>query len=197
MDTHTHDDHHCPACAAQHNTSSLAYIHVPVPRLFHRKPSFRLTFLGIATLLFSIWYATESAMCANFCRPTSCDPSSGPCTWSLDDPTSFGTALPVKLDQWTTGGFGRAQFNEAYDVVDDWVADLQDAVTGRRITDVTMASLPTAEKRRQLRRRLRKKGLVGGKGPVGDAEERVKWDAWRRARREKERAKEAGEMGYM
>jgi hypothetical protein len=197
-ETHTHDHHQCPACTARPDASALAYIHVPVPRLYHRTPTFQFTFIGLLVLLASIWYAAETTMCAKFCRPTSCDPTAGPCVWSFDDPTSFGTALPIKVDQWITGGYGRKRFDKLYEILDDAKADLVDAALGRHITDVDVNSLFTPEQRRQHRRRLRKKGLVKRKAvDAATPEEKAKWAAWHRARVESEKAKEAREMGYV
>ncbi|KAH8168782.1 hypothetical protein LIA77_10908 [Sarocladium implicatum] len=196
-ETDMNDSHHRPAYTARPETSAMAYIQIPVTRLFYREPSFRFTLLGLIFFITSLWYAAETAMCANFCRPYYCDPSSGPCVWSFDDPTSFGTALPIKVDQWVTGGYGRKRFEAIYEILDDAKEDLVDAALGRHITDVDVNMLPTPEKRRQHRRRLRNKGLVKRKS-IEDAspEDREKWAAWRRARLASERAKEAREMGY-
>jgi hypothetical protein len=195
--THTLELRDRPAYTERPDASALAYIQIPVPRLFHFKPTFRFTLLGLILFIMSAWYATESAMCANFCRPTTCDPSTGPCVWSFDDPTSFGTALPIKVDQWITGGYGRKQFEQVYEILDDAKADLVDAALGRHITDVDVNSLLTPEQRRQHRRRLRNKGLVKRRN-LADAtpEEKAKWAAWHRARVESEKAQEAREMGY-
>lgn len=168
----------------------VSYIPNPVHWLYRRKPHFRLTLLGLLTLLLSIWYAAESAMCAGFCRPVSC--GSGPCIWSIDDPT-FGIAIPVKLDQWVTGGRGRVLANQFMQEADDWIAEVIDACYGRQITEIDINSL-SFEGKRQHRRRLRKKGLV--KPRVEDPQQKAKWDEWRRARLAKERQKEAREMGY-
>ncbi|KAK0387019.1 hypothetical protein NLU13_5333 [Sarocladium strictum] len=196
-ETHTHDHDHGPACVARPEASGLAYIHVPVPRLYQHTPTFRFTLAGLLVLMVSIWYATETAMCAKFCRPTSCDPTTGPCVWSFDDPTSFGTALPIKVDQWVTRGYGRKRFGELYEILDDTKADLIDAALGRHITEVDVNSLFTPEQRRQHRRRLRKKGLLKRKyADAATPEDRAKWAAWHQARLESEKAKEAREMGY-
>lgn len=195
--THTPGHRDCPACTERPDASALAYIQIPVPRLFHLKPTFRFTLLGLILFTISAWYATESVMCANFCRPTTCDPSTGPCVWSFDDPTSFGTALPIKVDQWITGGYGRKRFEQVYEILDDARADLVDAALGRHITDVDVNSLLTPEQRRQHRRRLRNKGLVKRRNlEAAPPEEKAKWAAWHRARVESEKAQEAREMGY-
>ncbi|KAF5022503.1 hypothetical protein F66182_5475 [Fusarium sp. NRRL 66182] len=168
----------------------MSYVQLPLPELYRRKPSFRLSLLGLVLFLLATWYALESAMCAQFCRPTRC--GSTPCVWSIDDPT-FGNAIPVKLDQWTTGGRGRILADQVKQEVQDWFADVKDFYYDREITDINVNSL-SFEQKRQHRRRLRKKGLL--KPRVETPEQRAKWDAWRRERKEQERQKEAREMGY-
>ncbi|KAI1070661.1 hypothetical protein LB507_006844 [Fusarium sp. FIESC RH6] len=179
-----------PAYITHPDTKTVSYVQFPVPQLYHRKPFFRFTLLGLILFLLGSWYALESAMCAQFCRPTRC--SGTPCVWSINDPT-FGNAIPVKLDQWTTGGRGRILAGQIQEEVSDWFADMKDVFYDREITDIDVNRL-SFEQKRQHRRRLRKKGLV--KPRVQTAEQRAKWDAWRQARREQERKQEAREMGY-
>lgn len=179
------------SCTAHTNPVTASYTQLlPLPRLYKRTPSFRLTLLGFLMFFASLWYAAETAMCAKYCRPTSC--SSPPCIWSYDDPT-FGVALPVQLDQWITGGHGRVIFANMREDVEDWTADMMDLALGREMTDVDVDAL-SFEQKRQHRRRLRKKGLV--QSPSDPPEQRTKWDAWHRARVAKDKAKEAREMGY-
>jgi hypothetical protein len=179
-----------PAYITHPDAKTVSYIQFPVPQLYRRKPFFRFTLLGLILFLLGSWYVLESAMCAKFCRPTRC--SGSPCVWSVNDPT-FGNAIPVKLDQWTTGGRGRVLAEQFKEEVGDWFADMKDVFYDREITDIDINRL-SFEQKRQHRRRLRKKGLV--KPRVQTAEQRAKWEAWRQARREQERQKEAREMGY-
>lgn len=186
-----HDSHGTgPAYISHPDAKTVSYIQFPVPQLYYRKPYFRFTLLGLILFLLGSWYVLESAMCAKFCRPTRC--SSTPCVWSVNDPT-FGNAIPVKLDQWTTGGRGRILAEQVKEEVGDWLADMKDVFYDREITEIDINRL-SFEQKRQHRRRLRKKGLV--KPRVQTAEQRAKWEAWRQARREQERQKEAREMGY-
>ncbi|KAM0262743.1 hypothetical protein ACHAQJ_001537 [Trichoderma viride] len=198
---HEHHDHHspkagCPYCASPSGPSTtVTYLHLALPRLFHRNPTFRLTWLGLLVLMLSTWYAAESAMCSMYCRPTTCPASKSPCVWSFDDPTDFGTAIPIKLDQWITGGQGRQIASHAYEEAYDWVADMQDLALGRDVTEVDMETL-SAEQKRRHRRRLRKKGLVASaREPL--PEDKAKWDEWRAARLAKERGEEVREKGYV
>ncbi|KPM37190.1 hypothetical protein AK830_g9398 [Neonectria ditissima] len=189
LDAHTPDHVHCAACPTHSNPIDVSSIRLPLPPLYRRKP-FRFTFLGLVLLLASLWYAAESAMCAAYCRPTTCGDKL--CVWSFDDPT-FGTALPVKLDQWTTGGHGRVLMDKLSEDVSDWTADFLDMYHGREITQINVDAL-SFEQKRQHRRRLSKKGLL--KPRTEPPEQQAKWDAWRQARLAKERVQEAREMGY-
>lgn len=185
-----HDKHSIPAVYTTHpSTGTVSYVHLPIPRLYHRKP-FRLSLLGLLVLVLSLWYAAESAMCAMFCRPTRC--GSTPCVWSINDPT-FGTAIPVKLDQWTTGGRGRVLAEHLGEELQDWIADAMDALYDRDITKVDISGF-SFEQKRQHRRRLRKKGLVQRR--VHSPEQQAKFDAWHQTRVQRERQEEAKEMGY-
>lgn len=178
----------CPECISGPPPVSVSYVHFPVPRLYHRRPQFRLTFLGLFLTMLSLWYATESAMCTRFCRPATC--ATTPCVYSYDDPTTFGSALPIKLDQWTTGGHGRNLFNVAVDELQDWMADVDDMMHGRSIEDVHVEQLSITQRRRH-RRRLQKRGLLRSAVKTGP-EQSAKWDAWHRTRIANERAREAG-----
>ncbi|POR35942.1 Uncharacterized protein TPAR_03862 [Tolypocladium paradoxum] len=188
---HQKHEEHCPDCIAQPSLKTVAYMHLAVPRLYDTTPRFRLTLLGLVLFLLSLWYAAESAMCARYCRPTTC--STAECVYSFDDPT-FGSALPVKLDQWTTGGHGRQLLAWAAEEVQDWAADMEDAALGRSIADASLQGMSFEQKRRH-RRRLCKKGL-GASAPEPPPEQKARWDAWRRTRLAQERAREVREMGY-
>ncbi|TEA12973.1 hypothetical protein C8034_v005560 [Colletotrichum sidae] len=191
---HDHIDHdrNCPQCVGRSSSKKavrLNYLHLPVPSLFQREP-FRLTFLGIVLLLASVWYGAESVMCELYCRPTVC--STTPCVWSSTDPT-WGTALPVKLDEWTTNGWGRQVAAQLSEEASDLWADAQDFMSGIDINDIDINTLDFYGKR-QLRRRLRKKGLA--KQAAESAEDKVKWDAWHKARVASQRVRDAKDMGY-
>ncbi|OAA53784.1 hypothetical protein SPI_09229 [Niveomyces insectorum RCEF 264] len=174
----------------------VAYVQLPVPRLYRREPHAQLTLLGVLVLLVSVWLAAEGTTCALFCRPDACQ-SGQDCTWSPDDP-SFGTALPVKLDQWLTGGRGRQLATWAGDELGDLAADAWDAVAGVDIRHVDPTYFTFEEKRRH-RRRLQKKGLVRPWTPPVEALPKLK--AWRLEREalEQERARQQRlreELGY-
>ncbi|KAM3549885.1 hypothetical protein ARSEF4850_008625 [Beauveria asiatica] len=187
-ETHTMDEKHgkdCPLCAAQPATRTIAYLHFPFPRLFHLVPRPRLTLLGLFLCLSALWFAAESVMCEIYCRPATCS-ALEPCVWSFDDPAGFGAALPVKLDQWTTGGWGAA----AWTVLRDDVADVLDMMRGVDAADVER--MTPAQRRRYRRRMARRMDSKVGWGQ----EQREKADAWRRERMEMERGiRDEGSVG--
>ncbi|CAK7270629.1 hypothetical protein SEPCBS57363_004199 [Sporothrix epigloea] len=170
------------------NTPTISYVQIPLPRLYRVSPEVKLTYLGVFLLLLSIWFAAESTTCAFFCRPTACQ-SGQACQWSPDDP-SFGAAVPIKLDQWLTGGRGRHLAAWANEELGDWMADTWDAATGIDIRHVDSTYFSFDEKRRH-RRRLQKRGLLPTWTP--SAEARPKLEAWRRAREAREQERRARE----
>jgi outer membrane biosynthesis protein TonB len=186
-----HDNHGASTAFITHSDGkTVSYVSLPLPELFRRKPSFRFTGLGLFLFLLGLWYALESTMCHAFCRPVSC--SNPPCVWSVDDPT-FGKAIPVKLDQWVTGGRGRTLAGQLMEEAVDWYADMKDVWYDREITDIDIHGL-SFDKKRQHRRRLRKKGLLKRRVPT--SEERARLEAWKRSQEEEQRQQAAREMGY-
>jgi hypothetical protein len=183
----------CPACHDSQPPADAAvtYIRLPLPRLWYRRPKFRFTLLGLALFLLSLWYLAESFMCFWYCKPEYCYPGM-PCDWSSDDPV-WGYAIPVKLDQWITGGQGRELAHRLRPEVADWLADMRDAATGTDITTVDTSRYSWGQKR-QHRRRLAKKGLA--KPFVESPENRAMFNGWKSVREAKERAQSAQEMGY-
>ncbi len=190
-DTHVGNHSNCTLCKARQPTATFTYVHVPVPRLYYSNPRFRLTVLGILVVLVAIWLALEGATCSYYCRPDYCEQGRD-CSWSPDDP-SFGFAMPVKLDQWGTGGQGRVLVHSIGEEVEDLLADAWDFITGADIAAVDTRAMDFKQKR-QHRRRLRKKGLV--KPWKHPPEQEAKLEAWRSARQARERARDAREMGY-
>lgn len=186
-------DEQCPDCIATAEPVSVAYLHLPIPQLYYTTPQFRLSIWGSLLALAALWYAAESAVCGQYCRPAAC--TSIPCVYSYDDPT-FGNALPVKLDQWTTGGYGRQLVTWVYEELQDWAADIDDALQGRSLTDISVDRLSVEEKR-QHRRRLTKRGLISTPATTNSqTDQTAKWDAWRRSRQAKEQSKSTREMDY-
>jgi len=148
----------CPMCEGTQVPADAAvtYVHLPLPRLWYRRPKFRFTLLGLSLFLLSLWYLAESCMCFRYCKPNYCYPGM-PCDWSADDPV-WGYAIPVKLDQWVTGGQGRELAHRLAPEVTDWLADMWDAAMGIDPTTVDTSHY-TWEQKRQHRRRLARMGL--------------------------------------
>ena len=173
-----------PAVSA--NVPVVSYLQIPLPKLYRAdaRGSYnkkRLTLFGILLLLLCVWFAVETATCALYCRPETCQ-SGQSCRWSPDDP-SFGHAVPVKVDQWLTGGKGRSLMAWAGEAAGDLLADAYDAATGTDIQQVDATYFSFEEKRRH-RRRLQKRGLLQPWTP--SPETRSKIEAWRRAREARE-----------
>ncbi|KAK3956357.1 hypothetical protein QBC32DRAFT_136545 [Pseudoneurospora amorphoporcata] len=159
---HQHNGDANSVCSACQDDSSVGhtkvtYVHLPLPQLYQRQPRFKFTLLGLMLLLVTLWYIGESTMCSKYCKPQYCYPGK-PCNWSPDDPV-WGYSIPVKLDQWVTGGRGKVFANQATLDITDWIADMWDAANGIDITKVDTSNY-TWEQKRQHRRRLMNKGLV-------------------------------------
>ncbi|KAK3906235.1 hypothetical protein C8A05DRAFT_29945 [Staphylotrichum tortipilum] len=184
----------CPTCHGSHPPAAgttVVYLQFPLPRLWHREPRFRFTLLGLSLFLFSLCYLAESWMCSRYCKPEYCYLGT-PCDWSSDDPV-WGYAVPVKLDQWVTGGQVRELVRRVRPDVADWMADMWDAAAGTDIAAVDTSQY-SWEQKRQHRRRLAKKGL--GKPFVERPEDSAIFSGWKSAREARERAQTAQAMGY-
>ncbi|KAL1874388.1 hypothetical protein VTK73DRAFT_361 [Phialemonium thermophilum] len=191
QDTHS-SQAPCPICLASPPSNTVAYLHLPIPRLWRRQPTFQFTLLGLVIFVVSLWSIAESAMCMLYCKPASCYPGQ-PCAWSHDDPT-WGYAIPVKLDQWTTGGRGRALATKWGIELEDWSADVWDAMTGTDLLQIDPSQL-TWEQRKRHRRRLMKHGLI--KPTTLRYEDKEKYDAWSAAAAAEEKAAAYRAMGYV
>jgi hypothetical protein len=197
-----HNGHHdktltapssCPACRGSESRrgEAVAYIHLPLPRLWSRDPEFRFTFLGLGLFLVSLWYIVEALMCFRYCKPDYCYPGTS-CDWSSDDPV-WGYALPVKLDQWVTGGQCRDLTRRLGPELADWLADMWDAARGIDISAVDTSRYGWEQKRRHRRRMNKKKPTTP---LVERPEDKRTFSAHKSAREAKERAQMADEMGY-
>ncbi|AEO54223.1 hypothetical protein MYCTH_2296565 [Thermothelomyces thermophilus ATCC 42464] len=171
--------------------ASVTYLHLPLPYLWSRRPKFRFTLFGLSLFLLSLWYVLESWICFRYCKPEYCYPGTA-CDWSSDDPV-WGYAIPVKLDEWATGGQGRRLVRRLQPEVSDWLADMWDAATGTDITTIDTSRYGW-EQKRQYRRRLAKKGLR--KPFVERPEDKAVFSGWKSVRQANERAQSAQEMGY-
>ncbi|KAK1757567.1 hypothetical protein QBC47DRAFT_376385 [Echria macrotheca] len=190
--TPEHDQEKCTICQGGSQDDAATYVRFPFPRLWHSQPKFKFTLFGLVLFVLSLWYIAESAMCHFYCKPMVCYPGR-PCDWSPDDPL-WGYSIPSKLDEWLTGGHGKALARQLRPELADWVADIWDAATGTDITTIN-TSRYSWDQKRQHRRRLMKRGLV--KAMADRPEDREKVKAWKAARLVKERTESARAMGYM
>lgn len=157
---HNHDAHSmsCPQCAAtQQGNSLLAYVPLPVPLFWRTQPRFRLTWLGTLLLLLVSWYFLENAFYERWGRQYVCYRGS-PCNWSPEQP-DYGYVLPVKLDEWLTGGMVRPHAAYWLEEASDLYADFDDWWTGIDLRDINYGSISDPAKREQYFRRIDKKGL--------------------------------------
>ncbi|OTA56523.1 hypothetical protein K449DRAFT_387560 [Hypoxylon sp. EC38] len=172
------------------NPSNSGPILVAMPALYRKSPKFRPTKLGILALAVFIWYILESIFCNLYTTEYNCTPQL-PCVWSPNEPY-FPYAMPFMLDEWTTGGKGRALTWKIGEEIGDVFADVSDWVMNRDLTQYDEKYMNVWERKRH-RRRLRKHGLIPKWVPPPDYKPRfAEWNAARLAR---EAAEENGYEG--
>ncbi|KAK4648746.1 uncharacterized protein QC761_114180 [Podospora bellae-mahoneyi] len=160
---HTHSKHDvdalCPICQGNEPTATttLTYVHLPLPRLWHHQPRFKLTFLGLCVFLLSLWYIAESCMCHLYCKPPYCGPGE-PCNWDIEYP-SWGFTIPSKLDEWVTGGQGKHLVQEWTPEVTEWMIGLWDTAMSTDPESTVATRWSHSANRRRRRRVLRQGGL--------------------------------------
>ncbi|XDG09178.1 hypothetical protein ABKA04_008793 [Annulohypoxylon sp. FPYF3050] len=146
-----------PEARTHASSSSNAPVVLALPALYRRSPKLRLTKLGVLALILSIWYFLESIFCALYTPQYDCTPDM-PCDWSPNEPY-FPYAMPFMLDEWATGGKGRALAWRAGEEVGDVVAEVTDWAMQRDFTQFDEKFMNVWERKRH-RRRLRKHGLI-------------------------------------
>ncbi|KAK6957968.1 hypothetical protein Daesc_000759 [Daldinia eschscholtzii] len=168
---------------------------LPIPALYRKSPKFRLTKFGVLALVMFIWYIVESIFCSLYTPHYNCTPEV-PCDWSPNEPY-FPYAIPFMLDEWATGGKGRALTWKVGEEVGDVVADISDWITNTDFTQFDEKFMNVWERRRH-RRRLRKHGLIPKWVAPPDYTPRfAEWNAARLAREAAEEAEEEeGEYGF-
>ena len=155
--THHAHDPRCPHCVGVRQRSSLAYVHMPIPRLFRTQPRFKVTLLGFILLLLSSWFFLEGAFYERWGRQYVCYRGS-PCHYDVDDP-DWGYTVPVKLDEWLTGGIVRPHAAHWMEEFSDYVADARDWCTGTDIRNIDWRGIRDPDMRRKHFRRMDKKNL--------------------------------------
>lgn len=195
MAGHNHDAHHlnCPQCAAtQQGNNLLAYVPLPVPLFWRTQPRFRLTWLGTLLLLLASWYVLENAFYDRWGRQYVCYRGS-PCNWSPEQP-DYGYVVPVKLDEWLTGGMVRPHAAHWLEEASDLYADFEDWWAGIDLRDINSAAIRDPAKREQYFRRIDKKGLRPPWKPRPAY--RAMFEALEREALAKEEAEARGEASY-
>ncbi|KAI0913264.1 hypothetical protein F4823DRAFT_88110 [Ustulina deusta] len=137
---------------------AAAPVLLSVPRLYRKDPKFKLTSLGIVTICAIVWYALECAFCFLYAGPEYLCTPTIPCDWSPNEPY-FPYTMPFMLDEWATGGKGRALALRAGEEVGDMLADISDWVTNTDFTQFDERYM-NAWQRKRHRRRLRKHALI-------------------------------------
>lgn len=175
---------------------TYTYIQIPVPRLYRTTPRFKLTIFGLILLLLGLWQAywiAEDVFYDQWGKQTLCYRGS-PCRWDPDLP-EYGYVIPVKLDEWLTGGALRPHAAHWLEEAEDGWADLLDWWTGTDIRDVHHQSIRTSAGKAQYWRRIEKKGLFPEWDPAPWMLPQI--EAWEREAqaREADEARAAA-MGY-
>ncbi|KAI0430191.1 hypothetical protein F5Y09DRAFT_308458 [Xylaria sp. FL1042] len=154
---------------------------LPVPRLYRKDPKFKLTTLGIVTICAILWYALECVFCSLYAGPEYICTPTIPCDWSSNEPY-FPYTMPFMLDEWATGGKGRALAVRVGEEVGDILADVSDWVTNTDFTQHDERYMNVWQRKRH-RRRLRKHALVPKwTEPPGYKSNYAEWQAAKAAR---------------
>ncbi|KAI2465876.1 hypothetical protein F4781DRAFT_374697 [Annulohypoxylon bovei var. microspora] len=136
---------------------NYAPVMLTLPALYRKSPKLRPTKLGVLALAMLVWYILESIFCMLYMPQYACTPEL-PCDWSPNEPY-FPYAMPFMLDEWATGGKGRALTWRVGEEMGDIFADVSDWVTKRDFTQFDEKFMNVWERKRH-KRRLRKRGLI-------------------------------------
>ncbi|KAI0445940.1 hypothetical protein F4803DRAFT_506088 [Xylaria telfairii] len=133
-------------------------VFITIPRLYRRNPKFKLTTLGIITICTMIWYAIECTFCYLYAGPEYICTPTIPCDWSPNEPY-FPYTTPFMLDEWVTGGKGRAVALKVGEEVGDILAEISDWATNTDFTQYDERYMDVWQRKRH-KRRLRKHALI-------------------------------------
>ncbi|KAI3332068.1 hypothetical protein HD806DRAFT_179865 [Xylariaceae sp. AK1471] len=177
-----------PVPQSSRSPDEAAPVLIPVPRLFRKDPKFKLTRFGTFAICAIIWYALELAFCFLYAGPEyACTPNI-PCDWSPNEPY-FPYTMPFMLDEWATGGKGRAfawwvgeEVGDAWADVSDWATNTDFTLSDQRYMDVW-------QRKRHIRR-LRKHELIPKwTAPPGY---KARYPEWQAAKAAKDAAQDLG-----
>ena len=165
-------------------SSSPSPVLVALPALWRREPKFKFTPLGLITLLLSIWWSAELVFSHFYATEQYCM-AGYPCERSPDEPY-YPYTMPFMVDEWATGGQGRAWAFWISDELGDYVAEIYDWATGTDFTQNDQRFMGLSDRKRH-RRRLRKHGLSPASvGPPGLKSIHAQMEAERKAGEEAE-----------
>lgn len=144
-----------------HDSDNFMYIKVPVPKLYKKTPKLRPTLFGILALLLCFWqlyWFVEGIFYNQWGKPTVCYRGEICRPYNMDDP-EYGYVIPVKLDEWITGGAIRPLAARWLEEAQDGLADFEDWVTSTDIRHVYHQAIRDPAEKLQYWRRIEKKGL--------------------------------------
>ncbi|KAI2620656.1 hypothetical protein GGS26DRAFT_303885 [Hypomontagnella submonticulosa] len=150
---------------------------ISIPTLYRKSPKPRLTKFGLLALAAFIWYVLESTFCFLYTPQYDCTPAL-PCVWSPNEPY-FPYAMPFMLDEWATGGKGRALAWRMNEEIGDVFADVSNWITKTDLTQLDERFMDVWERKRH-RRRLEKRGLIPKW--VAPSDYRPRFAGWNTAR---------------
>lgn len=171
------------------------YVQVPIPRLYRTQPKLRPTFFGFLLLLLGFWqlyWAVEGLFYDQWGKPQFCYRGM-PCRWDMDDP-EYGYVIPVKLDEWITGGAIRPHAAHWLQEAQDGWADIEDWLTNTDIRQVHHQAIRDPIKKEQYWRRIEKKGLFPEWKPAPWVMPQI--EVWDREAQAREDAEARAAMGY-
>ncbi|KAJ8121059.1 hypothetical protein ONZ43_g2395 [Nemania bipapillata] len=154
---------------------------ISIPRLYRRKPKFKLTRVGIITMCAIIWYALECTFWFLYAGPEYICTPSIPCDWSPNEPY-FPYTMPFMLDEWATGGKGRALALRAGEEIGDIFAEFSDWVTNTDFTQYDELYMDVWQRKRHRRRLLKHRSNLKRREPPGYTGLFPQWQAEEAAR---------------
>lgn len=115
------------------------------------------------------------------------------CRWNVNDP-EYGYVIPVKLDEWITGGSIRPHAAQWLEEAQDGWADVEDWLTATDIRQVQHQVIRDPVKKAQYWRRIEKKGLVPEWKPAAYLMPEI--EEWDRQAQAREAAEARDALGY-
>lgn len=174
---------------------SFVYIPMPIPKLYRRTPKVRLTLMGLFLLvlfLYQLYWVIEGLFYDQWGKQKVCYRGET-CRWNMDDP-EYGYVIPVKLDEWITGGAIRPHAAHWLEEVQDGWADVEDWVTATDIRQIQHQAIRDPVKKAQYWRRIEKKGLFPKWKPAEWLLPEI--EEWDRQARAREAAEASDALGH-